>query len=93
MNKEYIGIAPMSAEECLEILNANTNCYGEYLKVKLNLKALEIIKEKMVIPAYIVNAENVEEYNKWLKGIAFKADWLKRILTEEEFKLLKEVLK
>ena len=56
------------------------------------LKALEIIKEKSVIPAYIVNTKNVEQYNKWLKEITFRKDWLKRILTEEEYDILKEVL-
>lgn len=56
------------------------------------LEALEIIKEKMVIPAYIVNTKNVEEYNKWLKGTTFRKDWLKRALTQEEYELLNEVL-
>lgn len=56
-------------------------------------KALEIIKEKFVIPAYIMNTENVEEYNKWLRKITFRKDYQKRALTKEEYDLLKEVLK
>ena len=61
-------------------------------KIAKQLKALEIIKKKMVIPTYIVNTENVKEYNKWLKGITFRKDWLKRVLTQEEYDLLKEEL-
>lgn len=57
-----------------------------------NIKALKIIKEKMVIPAYIINTKNVEEYNKWLKQDTFRKEWLKRMLTQEEYDLLKEVL-
>lgn len=56
------------------------------------LKALEIIKEKSVVPAYILNTKNVEEYNQWLKQITFRKDWLKRRLNQEEYNSLKEVL-
>lgn len=67
--------------------------YPDAIKtIEKELKAFEIIKEKSVIPAYIVNTKNVEEYNKLLKEITFRKDWLERILTQEEFDLLKEVL-
>lgn len=65
--------------------------YRWFNRIETALKALEIITKKMVIPAYIVNTKNVEEYNKWLKEITLKEDWLKRTLTEEEYNLLKEV--
>ena len=60
--------------------------------IETALKALEIIKDKMVIPVYIMNAENVEEYNRQLKQITFKKDYEVRKLTKEQFDLLKEVL-
>lgn len=66
--------------------------YKDVNNVAKRLKALEIIKEKFVIPAYIMNTENVGEYNKWLRKITFKKDYQKRVLTQEEYDLLKEVL-
>ena len=91
MNEEYAGIAPMSAEDCLEILNKNANCYGEYLKVKENLKALEIIKKKDVDIYGIKNSIDIYDYNA---GIAYEDDdnFENRLLDQEEYDLLKEIL-
>lgn len=50
--------------------------------MKKELKAFEIIKKKMVNVEWLLNTENVEEYNESLYND----------LTQEEYDLLKEVL-
>lgn len=54
------------------------------------LKALEIIKEKKVFPSIILETKNLEEYNINFKDIECLHY---RLLTQEEFDLLKEVFK
>lgn len=49
-------------------------------------KAFDIVAEKMVDMYRLAVADNVEKYNKWTE---FDEYWL----TEEEFNLIKEVLK
>lgn len=90
---EYFGMAPMSAEECLEVLEKNTHCHGEYLKVKRSLKALEIIKEKKVNVSLLLNSQTLADYNEYVARSAANINSLCKFLTQEEFNLLKEVLK
>ena len=54
------------------------------LEAQKELKALEIIKEKLVDVFKLYNCNTVEEYNQ--------AQYRDCILTQEEFNLLKEVL-
>jgi len=54
------------------------------------LEAFKKFKEKLVIPAYILNAKTVEEYNRDLKQTTFRKDYERRKLTQEEFDSLKE---
>ena len=54
-------------------------------QVEKSLKALEIIKEKNVNMFWLKECFNLEQYNYNM------ADYMK--LTEEEFRILKEVLK
>lgn len=53
---------------------------GDLLKYK---RAFEIIKNKKVNVKWLFNSEDVEDYNKWYEYH----------LTQEEYDLLKEMLK
>ena len=53
--------------------------------IEKELKALEIIKEKAVSTAILIQSTNVKEYNYCKNLLAFD-------LTQEEYDLLKEVL-
>ena len=88
---------PIEALKCLEDLycepvdyrsNDKANDYETIkqalLKAEKELKALEIIKEKLVDVFKLYNCKTVEEYNQ--------AQYRDCMLTEEEFNLLKEVL-
>lgn len=55
--------------------------------IEKGLKALEIIKEKGIILQFIKETYTVEQYNAGVFGTLVKP------LTQEEFDLLKEVLK
>ena len=50
------------------------------------LKALKIIKEKGIVVQFIKETNSVEQYNAVISGLLLKP------LTQEEYKLLKEVL-
>ena len=54
--------------------------------IEKELKALDIIKNKAVSIAVLIQSTNVEEYNYCKNLLAFD-------LTQEEYDLLKEVLK
>ena len=58
--------------------------YGELAIIEKYIKALEIIKEKLVDVFKLYNCKTVEEYNQ--------AQYRDCMLTEEEFNLLKEVV-
>ena len=65
----------------------------EYEELEKELKALEIIKEKKVDVAYIIEhpeVENVFWYNSSFTGVLCEG-W--RMLSKEEWTLLKEVFK
>ena len=57
-------------------------------------KALELIKEKRVDICYFMNCRTLEQYNDdVLASYAYEEDAAEqRVLTQEEFDLLKEVL-
>ena len=59
------------------------------------IKALEIVKDKQVEVCYFMNCETLEEYNDdVIAAYAYEEDAAKqRMLTQEEYDLLKEVLK
>ena len=59
----------------------------ELTELEKELKALEIIKEKRVNAAILINSESLEEYNSTV-GFYF----LKNQLTQEEYDLLREVV-
>lgn len=79
--------------EALDILINSLEAYdytakvsyeGEYLAIKKELKALEIIKNKLVRVRTLIHSPNLDVYNALLE---------KRLqLTQEEYDLLKEVL-
>ena len=87
----------------LEALNKIDNevLYGVYAQehysnelatIRKSLKALEIIKEKKVNIELLNASSSVEDYNNEVirnYGYAFSTN---RILTQEEFNLLKEML-
>ena len=56
----------------------------DFKQVRKSLKALEIIKEKLVDVFKLYNCKTVEEYNQ--------AQYRDCMLTQEYFNLLKEVL-
>ena len=56
----------------------------DFKQVRMELEALEIIKEKLVDVFKLYNCKTVEEYNQ--------AQYRDCMLTKEEFNLLKEVL-
>ena len=60
------------------------------LEDEKKLKALEIIKEKEVDIYGIKNSENVYDYNS---GIENENNFENKLLTKEEYDLLKEVLR
>ena len=101
-NWEEYGTGYYECEEELDIIENALKDYERRLSlakeykdvnnVAKRLKALEIIKNKFVIPAFIMNSENVEEYNRELKQITFRKDYEIRKITQEEYDLLKEVL-
>lgn len=70
------------------------NAYGHgkgskkyiYEVLEKHLKALEIIKEKRVDVGWLISCENIKQYN----GVIGTATH--RLLTQEEYELLKEVL-
>lgn len=64
----------------------NEEIYKKMSLVKKELKALEIIVAKCVDMYRLAVADNVVSYNKWIE---FDEYWL----TEEEFNLIKEMLK
>ena len=69
------------------------NFPDEIEKIEKTLKAFEIIKEKKVDVAYIIEhpeVENVSWYNSSFTGVLCEG-W--RMLSQEEFNLLKEVFK
>jgi hypothetical protein len=60
----------------------------DYFAIEKELKALEIIKEKDVHIVWLKESKTLEAYNKELE----KRRMFDRLLTQEEFNLLKEVL-
>ena len=76
------------SDEDIHIVQGMT--FEDKVKCIKKLKALEIIKEKFVIPAYVRNAKTMEEYNKQLKQTTFRKDYECRKLTQEEYDSLKE---
>ena len=88
---------PSEALKCLECLYCESDdyrsvdkakCYETIKQALLNvekeLKALEIIKNKLVDVFKLYNCKTIEEYNQ--------AQYRDCMLTKEEFNLLKEVL-
>lgn len=66
----------------------------EVTDAEKNKKALEIIKEKRVDVCYFMNCRTLEEYNDdVLASYAYdQVDAEQRMLTQEEYNLLKEIL-
>lgn len=60
------------------------------LEDEKKLKALEIIKNKMVDIHNLIYSSNVEEYNKF--AMNYNQELCNTLLTQEEYELLKEVL-
>ena len=84
--KEYDG-----AKKHIEALNKEII---ENSIKSIKLKVLEIIKEKRVDACYFMNCRTLEEYNDdVLASYAYEEnDAEQRMLTQEEYDLLKEVL-
>lgn len=82
----------MSKElEALQDLSKLVFVYGgikQYQIIEKSLKALEIIKEKEVDIHNLLISETVEQYNSYTHWLGYKGN-----LTQEEYDLLKEVLK
>lgn len=90
MSKE---LTPLEALKDIERVCRDSNYVADFYNQRLDiietaLKAFEIIKEKSVDTIRLLYCESVEEYNNELTHPR-NNDWL----TQEEFDLLKEVLK
>ena len=80
----YSDKEPLTEEQKL-----SKNCFLDYCKyIAKELKAFEIIKEKYVDLVILRDVDIVEKYNKYIK-----LSYCRKELTQEEFKLLKEVVK
>lgn len=82
-------------KDMLGVLNALSGCKlnmcSERIKpIVKELKAFEIIKKKKVDVVGIVIYEDYEQYCRAEKDSKLRKDWL---LTQDEYNLLKEVLK
>lgn len=66
----------------------DTETFNQLVK---NSQALEIIKEKRIDVATLLDCHNVEEYNRWV-DIRSHYSYQPLKLTQEEWELLKEVL-
>lgn len=63
-----------------------TNFDLDFLEIEKELKALEIIKNKVVLIDVLVDSENANDYNE------FVSKSKDRHLTQEDYDLLKKVL-
>ena len=81
-------------DENASLKSFNSKLWVERQDNEKKLKALEIIKEKRVDVCYFMNCRTLEEYNDDVLGsYAYeKDDAEQRMLTQEEYDLLKEVL-
>ena len=81
---------PMTAVEISRSTHYTIMCFKDLLiPIKMELGALSVIKTKNVDIYGIKHSENVYDYNA---GIANEDDFETRLLTVEEYALLKEVL-
>ena len=79
----------MNGLEALKVIRPCANVCGDYEPycntIEKELKALKIIKKKEVNVAWFTYVDNLEDYNK--------GKFIGSYLTQDEFDLLKEVMK
>lgn len=85
ISENYSDKEPLTEEQKL-----SKNCFLDYCKcIEKELKAFEIIKEKKVIIDLLIDNSYVEDYNNKIIIIYGYTSSAGRLLTQEEFDLLK----
>lgn len=83
---ERIKKSHFTAMACLGVKEKDKETEQAIEIVEKREKALEIIKEKRVDVGWLINCENIEQYNNVIGTATHK------LLTKKEYNLLKEVL-